>query len=318
MKRNRILILLLAFIVLITCCGVTYSSWTMTSIQDTDEKSISPVVTSWNFVPDSAIFENVKEVTNLNYERETTILSLDTGDTEAVRFTNTASTQSKSHSFVMALDRDYTVGEVQNYKIEFDYYHSKKNKDGNTYPQVQLFYNGSSRGNKLGGGTYNEFSPYVVTEIDDDWWHLEYFVSALCPTMADHGDSGIPKTYKINRVKIFDDSIKDINSTTVSFVVLDNLRFHSSQSSRLGLFNKTAEITISSKPYFWLKVCWAGELKSVNFTFSDDTLAEYTPSANSPFYFKGLKPGKVIVTAILTIGDNNQVLTISKEVTIKA
>ena len=128
MKRNRLVLLLFALIFLATSfIGVTYSAWIMTSSKNT-EQNISPVVPTWNFVPDSALLDHISDLKFLDKARETEILSPNSDDGEAVRLINTANTDSVDHSFLITLDRDYTIGEIQNYKIEFDYYHRKKTK----------------------------------------------------------------------------------------------------------------------------------------------------------------------------------------------
>lgn len=315
MKRNRLLLLLFALIFLATSfIGVTYSAWIMTSSKNT-EQNISPVVPTWNFVPDSALLDHVSGLTNLDKARETDILSPNSDDGEAVRFINTNGTSGGEHSFYISFDRDYTVGEVKNYKIEFDYYHSKKNKNGKTYPKAQLYYNSTKIGNERGGGTStNDKTPFIVSDIDENWWHIEFFISSLAPTMVDHGDRLVYTTSQvINRVKISDGSVTDFNSSTAYFV-LDNLRFNSSTAPRLGIFNNGTSFAAGS--YYWVKVCWAGEIKSVNITFSDDSIAEYTPSDKSPFYIYGLQAGTVTITVTMVLGDNNQVLTISNVLTV--
>lgn len=318
MKRNRLLLLLFALIFLATSfIGVTYSAWIMTSSKNT-EQNISPVVPTWNFVPDSALLDHISGLTNLSKARETDILSPNSDDGEAVRFTNTNGTSGGDHSFYVSFDRDYTVGEVKNYKIEFDYYHSKKNKNGNTYPKAQLYYNSTKIGNERGGGTStNDKTPFIVSDIDENWWHIEFFISSLAPTMVDHGDKlSYTESQVINKVKISDGSVKDFNSTTAYFI-LDNLRFNSSTASRLGIFNNGT--SFAHGKYYWVKVCWAGEIKSVNITFSDDTIAkyDYDPERDkSPFYIYGLQAGSVTITVTMVLGDNNQVLTISNDLTV--
>ena len=170
MKRNRLLLLLFALIFLATSfIGVTYSAWIMTSSKNT-EQNISPVVPNWNFVPDSALLDHVSNLSYLTKSRETEILSPNSDDGEAVRLTNTANTDSVDHSFLITLDRDYTIGEIQNYKIEFDYYHSKKRQNGKGFPKVQLTYNTKGWGNTRGGGeSTNNYSPFIATNINGDW-----------------------------------------------------------------------------------------------------------------------------------------------------
>ena len=313
MRIRKFLIFLISFLIL-TLCGAVYSSWTNVSIKYTD-KEIHLSITTWNFVPDSAILENISNCNYLTASREYNILSANIGDTEAVRLTNTAGTQTKDHSFIVSLDREYTVGEAKIYKIEFDYYHiEKRQQQGKGYPKVQLTYNGSGKGNTQGGGeTVNDKAPFIATNMDANWWHLEYFISALCPTLADHGDTGINPNQKINGVKIIDSAIYDFTNDP-AFIVIDNLRLSSEPASRLGFFNKGTSFKVGN--YYWVKVAWCGDLHQVNITFDDDTIAEYTPSNKSPFYIRGLAVGTVVITVIIECGDNHTVLTIQNTLTV--
>lgn len=313
--KNRITLLLIFLMCLLLFIGTGYSSWVKINIEETSTSEIQLTTPTWNFVPDSAIIGNVSNCSYLTATQELNILSANVGDTEAVRLTNTAGTQTKDHSFVIALDREYTVGEVKNYKIEFDYYHAeKRQQQGKGYPKVQLTYNGSGKGNTQGGGEIvNDKSPFIATNIDENWWHLEYFISALCPTMTDHGDSGISLNQKINGVKIIDSAIYDFAGNT-AFIVIDNLRLSSEPASRLGFFNRGTSFKVNG--YYWVKVTWCGELHSVNITFDDDTIAEYTPSNKSPFYIYGLKIGTVVITVTIECGDNHAIQTIQNTLTI--
>lgn len=305
-------------IVLILCMlfpiSAGYAAWTNIQPEFVDH-SVSFGVPTWNFVPDSAVIGNVSACSYLIASQEFSILSSNVGDTEAVRFTNTAGTQTKDHSFVVALDREYTVGEAKIYKVEFDYYHAqKRQQQGKGFPKVQLTYNGGGKGNTQGGGeTVNDKSPFIATDMGNGWWHLEYFISALCPTMADHGDTGINPNQKINGVKIIDSAIYDYDGNT-AFIVLDNLRLSSAPASRLGFFNRGTSIKVGN--YYWVKVAWCGELHSVNMTFSDDSIAEYTPSDKSPFYIRALSAGTVVLTVAIEAGDDHTILTIQNTLTV--
>lgn len=305
-------------IVLILCMlfpiGAGYAAWTNIQPEFVDH-SISFGVPTWNFVPDSAVIGNISACSYLIASQEFSILSSNVGDTEAVRLTNTAGTQTKDHSFVVALDREYTVGEAKIYKVEFDYYHAqKRQQQGKGFPKVQLTYNGGGKGNTQGGGeTVNDKSPFIATDMGNGWWHLEYFVSALCPTMADHGDTGISPNQKINGVKIIDSAIYDYDGNT-AFIVLDNLRLSSAPASRLGFFNRGTSIKVGN--YYWVKVAWCGELHSVNMTFSDNSIAEYTPSDKSPFYIRALSAGMVVLTVTIEAGDDHTILTIQNTLTV--
>ena len=266
--------------------------------------------------PDYISIDNVSNLSYLTATTETTIVSPE-NSAEAVRFTNTAGTQTKDHSFVVAFDQEYVLRNIKTYKVEFDYYHAqKRSQTGKGFPKLQLTYNGSGKGNTHGGGeTVTEKSPFVAYSINANWWHLEYYVTSLCPTFADHGDSGISENTKINGVKIIDSAIYDYSGNT-AFVVVDNFRFDNTLSPRLGLFNKGTSFKMSTG-YYWMKICWAGTLNSCTMTFSDPTIAEQdTASVKSPFYVHALKPGVVTVTATLDLGEQHQLLSISNEITI--
>ena len=85
-------------------------------------------------------------------------------------------------------------------------------------------------------------------------------------------------------------------------------------SIKLGLFNSTKSVPAGKQ--YWVKVAFAGVINSVNITFDDDNVAEYMPTANSPFYIKGKNPGKTIFTVTMDLGEEHQILTISREFTV--
>ncbi len=327
MNKFKIALTLVILCILISgiTCGAAYATW----IYDDDlivNKNIGFMVPEWNFDEDTdfALRGNIQD-TNCAYLVPTQETSIVRGSAEAVRLTNTAGTQGKTHSFMVDLDRDYTVGEIKIQKVSFDYYYaSKRQQQGKGFPKVQLFYYNPANstyqkvGNNYGGGeTVATLSPFTVTNIDEGWWHLEYFITALAPTFGDHGDTVISETQIVNAIKISDDYIYDFNSTT-AFIVIDNLKFSSAASTKLGLFNGTNSFKVGK--YYWMKVAWAGEVHSVVITFSDDgsddPVCVYTPSAKSPFYIKGLRTGTVVITCTMVVGDEHQVLSISNTITV--
>lgn len=313
MRRNSFLAILISFLLMI-CFSVAYSSWIKTDFKNTSQ-NIQLSITNWIFFNDFAEIGNVSNCNFLTATRETNIISPVSSD-EAVRLTNTAGTQNKAHSFNVATDRDYLLSEIRFFKVEFDYYHAEKRQQaGKGFPKVHLLYNNATKGSDQGGtDTVNDKSPFIATNLDENWWHLEYFITALCPTMADHQDTPISLTQKINGIKITDNNIYDYNGKT-AFIVIDNLRFSSEDSSRLGLFNRTTSFAVGT--YYWVKVCWTGEIHSINITFSDNTIAEYdTESTKSPFYIKGLKAGKVTFTVTMEVGNSHSILTIQNTLTV--
>ena len=317
--KNKTLLLLICIFAIAFILGTTYSAWTYDNVVN-NNSAIEFAVTEWDFTVDSgfAVIGNVDPdyCAYLTPSQETSITC---GSPEAVRLTNTAGTQNKSHTFNVAFDRDYTVGEIKIQKISFDYYHiDKRQQQGKGFPKVQLLNGTSGKGNTIGGGdTVTAISPFTAVDTNNGWWHLEYFITAMVPTFADHGDSGISEKTIINGIKIIDDNIYNHDGIT-AYVVIDNLQISSAACSKLGLFNKGT--TFAAGGYYWMKVAWAGEIHSVVITFSDDgsddPVCEYTPSQKSPFYIRGLRAGTVTATCTMELGDEHQILSISNTLTI--
>lgn len=319
MKNKNLVILIFACIfTIIIFCGTGYASWLMADTLSTSN-SIGFTIPTWDFVTDYgfAVAGNVLSTSYLTASQETSITC---GSPEAVRFTNEAGTSTKDHIMCIAFDRDYTVGEIKIQKISFDYYHiAKRQQQGKGFPKLQLLNGTSGKGNTIGGGeSVTAISPFTAVEINNGWWHLEYFITAMTPTFADHGDSGISEKTIINGVKIIDSAIYNFDGDNKAFVVVDNLQISSAACTKLGLFNKGATITAGN--YYWMKVAWAGTLHNCVITFSDDgsddPVCEYTPSAKSPFYVKARHAGTVVATCTLEIGDEHQILSISNTLTI--
>lgn len=309
--KNKFMISLIAAFAFLFLLGTTYSAWAFTG-----EKSIQQVanveVPDWTFNGDIgfAKIENINGLSNLTATKET---FLTRGSSEAVRFTNTAGTASRDHVFYINLDKDYNLYDIATCKIEFDCYHTyKREQNTKGFPKLQLFDNNTARGAAQGGDdTITEIAPYVVTNIDEDWWHLEYYITSMCPTIADHQDKP-QSNYKINRIKFVDRGVYDYAGTTGYFVI-DNLLFTNEPGARLGLFNRTSGDSVGK--FFWFKVAWSGDLHSCALTTSDETIAvPDTESTKSPFYVKLLKKGTVFITATLEIGSDHQIFSISNSI----
>ena len=301
-----------------------YSSW----VFDNTSVITNPIqiqVPSWIFGDIGfAKFSNIRSVTNVNATKEQNITM---NSTEAIRLTSTTGTQTKDHTVHINFDRDYYLSEIQFFKFEFDYYHRYKREQYNKgIPTVQFMINNSTLGTNQGGtDTCTEKSAFVATPIDEDWWHLEYYIFAHMPTIAGHSDTPIGLDKKVNGVRITDRTMYDFTGTT-AFVIIDNMQFSSEPTSRLGIFNRwTGD---SAGKYFWFKVAFSGELHSCVLTTSDPEIAipEFSsddiesttyPFPNvSPFYFKLLKAGTVTLTATLELGENHEIFTISNTITV--
>lgn len=320
-KFNIVAILIFAGLMLF---GTTFSSWTLNNTNNIN--NVAHVeVPIWNFIDtDFAKAENLQSCTNLNVTKEETITQ---SSSEAIRMTSTTGTTTKDHIINIRFDRDYYLSEIKYYKFEFDYYHRYKREQHNKgFPKVQFLINTSTLGSDQGGtDTCTSTSPFVATNIDEDWWHLEYFVFAHMPTLAKHSDTPIALTKKVNGIRINDRTMYDYAGTT-AYAVIDNMKFSEEPTSRLGIFNRWT--SASAGQPFWFKVAFSGELHSVKLYSSDDTIAipEFdisdttsttAPFSNgSPFYYNLLSPGTVTLTAELEVGDNHQVMSISNTFTV--
>lgn len=290
--------------------GSGYAAWSFES--DPSHETAQVAVQEWAFDEGFARMENLGNISNITASRET---SLTMGSTEAIRFTNTTGTASRDHIFNINLDRDYDLYDIATCKIEFDYYHTyKREQSDKGFPKVQLYYNNTGRGSAQGGDdTITEIAPYVVTSIDEDWWHLEYYVTSMCPTICDHQDKP-QSNYKVNCIRFNDRGVYDYAGRT-GYMVLDNLKLTNEPGARLGLFNRTSGDTVGK--FFWFKVAWSGELHSCTLSTSNSAIAiPDTESTKSPFYVKLLSAGSVTITATLEIGSNHDTFSISNTISV--
>lgn len=324
--KIALIIVILCVVIAGTSCGAAYASWFYSGSVDSSVNNVDFTVTDWDFTADTdlALIGNVDRDHLAYFEVSQELSSQENsklcGSAEAVRLTNTAGTQTKEHSVIFRIDT-ITIGEIKTQKISFDYYHEQRREQvGVGFPKVQLVYNTSNKGNaQPKDDTVCDInSCFSVTELANGWWHLEYFISALTPTYADHGDRlGYTESTQINGIKIVDKNIYNHHSID-AYCVIDNLRISNQASIKLGLFNNGT--SFAAGKYYWMKVAWAGEVHRVEITFSDagsdNPIAVYTPSALSPFYIKGLRAGTVVATCTMELGDEHQILSISNTLTV--
>lgn len=314
MKRiSSILSLIILFAMSFVFC-VGYATFVSTNSCN-NSPLFQNFVTDWTFCSDSD-FARIDNISNLSYLTATQETSITRGSNEAVRLTNTAGTQTKDHIFYVAFDRDYKVSEIKEMKIEFDYYFAQKREQfARGLPKVQLQYNNTGKGNTQGGGdTTNAKSVFNATVVDTNWWHLEYYITALTPYLAAHTDSPISLNQKINGIKIIDSNIYDYGGNT-AFSVIDNMQFSAEPATHLGIFNKGTTMSVGG--YYWYKIAWVGQLNSCTMSFSNPAIAEQdTSQTKSPFYLYGLSAGTTTVTATLDIGEDHQILSISNNITV--
>ena len=325
MKLGRkLLIPIISLFASFLLVGTTFAAWTTNNANAID--NLAPVeVLNWTFDDiDFAKASNLLSATNLNVTKEETITQ---NSSEAIRITSTTGTSTKDHIININLGRDYYLSEIKYYKFEFDYYHRYKREQHNKgFPKVQFTINNSTLGSDQGGtDTCTSTSPFVATDIDENWWHLEYYIFAHMPTLARHSDTPIALTKKINGVRITDRTMYDYAGTT-AFAIIDNMSFSEEPAPRLGIFNRWTSAA-AGQP-FWFKVAFSGELHSCILSSSNTNVAvpEFDPTDDvstsapfpngSPFYFNLLSPGTVILTATLEVGDNHQIMTISNTFTV--
>ncbi len=250
---------------------------------------------------DGAHVENVISTTdNLTYEEETTDLS-SSDSTRAVRFTKT---NGNSTNFIISFGRTFTVGEIQNKKVEFDI----KTSNINYGKTLQLYKNSSSVGSTVDSSKH---SSYKITNIVDDWYHVEVPVTCLISTISGYNGGDVPAknvaSKEINAIKI-----------NAGNCVIDNLRICGGPQA-LGIYNNGASFGAGTA--YWFKVSWVGKLHSCVITF-DNPIAEQISlddpllENGSPFYIKGLSAGTVVATATVVCGYNHRTYTISNTLTI--
>ena len=308
--KYKFLVPLIALFAFLFILGTTYSAWVFTS-EPSIQQIVDVEVPAWTF--GDVGFAKITNLSNLSYLTATKETTITRNSSEAIRFTNTGGTAARDHVFYINLDKDYNLYDIATCKIEFDCYHTyKREQNTKGFPKLQLYYDNTGRGSAQGGDdTITEIAPYVVTNLDEDWWHLEYYVTSMCPTICDHQDKP-QSNYKINRIKFTDRGVYDYAGTTGYFVI-DNLLLTNEPGARLGLFNRTTGDSVGK--FFWFKVAWSGDLHSCVLTTNDPTIAVWDDeSTKSPFYVKLLKKGRVTVTATVEIGDGHQIFSISNEI----
>ena len=335
--KSKFLIPIISLFACAMVIGTTYSAWVINSSK-TSDNNIQANVPEWSFGLDDD-FSIIRD--NETYPCENATVTAERGirqnSFEAVRITNTAgAAKNVDRSVILKTDRPYLLNEINVMKVEFDYYHRyKRAQYNNGLPKIALVSQNNdgtytTKGNTQGGGntvadanSITSKAVYIASDIDGDWWHLEYFITGLCPPYCAYKDS-VPnpaKTY-IHGIKIIDRNIIDFpesNPTNIAYAVIDNLRFTSTLAPRLGLFNGTS--SFANGGHYWMKIAWVGQLAGgfdgVSFSFSAPGIIEQDTTQNkSPFYLLGVGTGTVTVTCELSIVGLCEPLSISNVITV--
>ena len=154
----------------------------------------------------------------------------------------------------------------------------------------------------------NKSTSYVVTDLEDDWHHIEVPITAFFSLISGYDGNDKPGsvgTKIINGVKL-----------NCGNYVIDNLRICSTQC-KLGIFNNPDyKPTVNSA--YWVKVSWVGVLHSCNITISDSSMGTRIPLDDpllingSPFYIKWSNtPGTVTLNITLVVGYDRQTVSLS-------
>ena len=264
---------------------------------------------------DNAKCGNILSVTYLTYEEETTTLSPqydneDVKSTSAVRFQKT---KEKVDCFaVFSLGKTYTLAEIQNSKLEYDFWHVNTT----WIPSIEIGYYNATKNTFTKVGDKQDFNKSGDTrthlkqsDLDSDWWHFEIPINSIALTMCDknYGNTPIPLNTQVNAVRLGNGNC-----------IIDNLRIHSTPLQELGIFNKGYSFAINA--VYLMKVCWVGYLDfdNVTITFNEPGYAARFPNASSPFYLTGVNAGSVTATVSVPCGYNRQVYTVTVPLTVTA
>lgn len=247
---------------------------------------------------------------NLSYAAEYNDLSPNSVGGEAIKFNKDVSGNS---DITLGFGKIYTIGAIQNSKLEFDM------KTSNiTYGKSVCLVKDSS---VVGSNIFSQnTNAYHCTNIQDDWYHIEVPITAFISTISGIMVDGKVKDKPHSNVEKMEVNGIKINAGAC---VIDNLRISGTQCE-LGIFNSPSYKPAVGEEY-WLKVAWVGALhaEQVTMTFSDNSMARHIPVTDpnlqhgSPFYLEWLASGTCTITCTVVSGYNRVAHSINFTVTVK-
>lgn len=264
---------------------------------------------------DNAKYESILSVTNLTYEEETTIVSPQY-DNEQIKSTTAIRFQKIKERVdcyaVFSLGKEFTLAEIQNHKLEYDFWHVSTT----WIPSIEIGYYSAENNTFTKVGEKQSFNKagdirthLKKSELDSDWWHFEISINSIALTMCDknYGNTPIPLSTQINAVRLGNGNC-----------IIDNLRIHSTPLEGLGIFNAGYSFRINA--VYLLKVSWVGYLDfdNVAITFDESGYAERFPNASTPFYLTGVSEGSITATVRVPCGYNRQIYTTTVSLTVTA
>ncbi len=261
---------------------------------------------------DGAKYENVIETTNnLTYVADTTNISPNSIGGEAVTFTKSGN---DSSTITIGFGRTYKISQIKDKTIEFDLKASRVDY-GKTVQLIGDTYTSSTINSKDHPSCYN------ITNIQDDWYHVEVPVTCLFSTISGYYTNP-------EHTKTKDEPARGINDKEIKGIkinqgncTIDNLRI-SAAPLELGNYNSATYKPVVGEIY-WLKTCWVGQIYPAECTITCSPNigrhVGYTESVlinGSPLYIEWLASGTVTITANIVCGYNHRTYTITKTVTV--
>lgn len=258
---------------------------------------------------DSAKVDNVIASgvsSNMTYAAEYSELSPNSIGGEAVRFSKT---DSKASNLALGFGQVYTIGQIQNAKVEFD----MQTTNFNYGKSIALIKDTATVGSTIMSA---QASSYQWSNIEGDWYHIEVAVDAFISAISGYNGSDKPQNdvlkKQINGIKI-----------NAGSCIIDNLKITATETE-LGNYNNTTQYPPKANTVSWLKISFVGKLypEQVQITFDDPEHAERIPlddpklTNGSPFYVRWLTTGDITVYVTVVSGYNRQAHTLTKTFTV--
>ena len=243
---------------------------------------------------------------NMTYTAEYSEISPRSIGGEAVRFTKT---DSKSSYLTLGFGQVYTVGQIQNAKVEFD----MQTANFNYGKSIALVKDTATIGSTIWS---TQASSYQWSNIEGNWYHIEVAVDTFVTAISGYDGGDKPHkdllTKQINGIKI-----------NAGSCIIDNFKITATETE-LGNYNNTAQYPPKANTVSWLKISFVGILypEQVQITFGDPGHAERIPlddpklDNGSPFYIRWLTTGDITVYVTVVSGYNRQVHTLTKTFTV--
>lgn len=277
----------------VTSVTISYSCEGISSTDDVDAAIIGHVYTN--------------KLVKATASEETSITSPKGDSTQAIRFQNNDSGTGNRQIIISLGDFAGTLGEMKSKKIEFDYYHTMRGGDSQTrsYPRISLARGTSSISSQIEqGGNTTKHNAYTATPINDDWWHIECYITSILALNFHTDDSEL-----INGIIINDNYLTDIDDVT-GFAVIDNLKV--TRGTPAATLSNT---TSSGGDGFMMRENYCGRLWNKVATSSNESVATVRYETDY-VYLNKVSSGKTTITITYTLGCSREQVEVTKTLTI--